>query len=260
MSLLGKPSFVWRQVFGQYEAVLKAKADNIKDAKKRKELISLDTWYQQELRQLISGRSEKFITHEELAKLMKWKLMRGKFRPRLQQMVEENSAESVETASKKGFQALPSIKAAVEALTVLRAVGPATASAVLAAGAPQHAPFMADESMLALPGLQPLKYTLPAYQQYVQLVADITKILKKEDGEFGWTPHHVELALWTLQMAKTLKLDNVLAMLDHKTPSTTESADHDKTRSASNGQDTTASSKNKRKTTSSDKPVKKKKT
>ena len=53
---------------------------------------------------------------------------RGKFRPRLQQMVEENSAESVEDASKKAFKALPNLHDAITALVVLKAVGPATAS------------------------------------------------------------------------------------------------------------------------------------
>ena len=43
-------------------------------------------------------------------------------------MVEENSPDSVEAASKKAFKALPNLKLAIEALTVLKAVGPATAS------------------------------------------------------------------------------------------------------------------------------------
>lgn len=53
---------------------------------------------------------------------------RGKFRPRLQQMVEGNSAASVEDASKKAFKALPNLHDAITALVVLKAVGPATAS------------------------------------------------------------------------------------------------------------------------------------
>lgn len=55
-------------------------------------------------------------------------LQRGKFRPRLQQMVESNPEES---ASKKAFKCIPNLKKAIEELTVLKAVGPATASGKL---------------------------------------------------------------------------------------------------------------------------------
>lgn len=55
---------------------------------------------------------------------------------------------TVESASQKAFQALPDISKAVTELTVLKGVGPATASAVLAAYAPEVAPFMSDEVKL----------------------------------------------------------------------------------------------------------------
>lgn len=53
---------------------------------------------------------------------------RGKFRPRLTELVQTNSKEEVKSASIKAFKALPDISAAISALTVLKAVGPATAS------------------------------------------------------------------------------------------------------------------------------------
>lgn len=53
---------------------------------------------------------------------------RGKFRPRLTELVQANSEEDVKSASIKAFKALPDIPAAIQALTVLKAVGPATAS------------------------------------------------------------------------------------------------------------------------------------
>ncbi|OWF45482.1 hypothetical protein KP79_PYT06269 [Mizuhopecten yessoensis] len=131
---------------------------------------------------------------------------RGKFRPRLEQMVQSNSEEDVKAASLKGFKELPNLSNAIKALTVLKAIGPATASAVLAAGAPDKAAFMADESMLAIPELAPLQYTLPFYNQYMDYVTTITKKLNKdqEGDRIKWTPHKVELTLWTYQMAKTL--------------------------------------------------------
>lgn len=51
----------------------------------------------------------------------------------------------VESASRKAFATLPDLSKAITELTVLKGVGPATASAVLAAYAPDVAPFMSDE-------------------------------------------------------------------------------------------------------------------
>jgi hypothetical protein len=51
---------------------------------------------------------------------------------------------------------------------------------VIAAGAPKHGAFMADESMQALPGLQVIKYDLPFYKEYMKEVTKIVKHLNKE--------------------------------------------------------------------------------
>lgn len=67
------------------------------------------------------------------------------FRPRLLEFVSSLDEAVVKSASQKSFQSLPDISKAVSELTVLKGVGPATASAVLAAYAPDVAPFMSDE-------------------------------------------------------------------------------------------------------------------
>lgn len=51
----------------------------------------------------------------------------------------------VKSASEKAFKSLPDVSKAVKELTVLKGVGAATASAILAAYAPDLAPFMSDE-------------------------------------------------------------------------------------------------------------------
>lgn len=55
-------------------------------------------------------------------------LQRGKFRPRLQQLVASNSTETVEKCSRKAFSLLPDVQAAIAELSSLKGVGPATAS------------------------------------------------------------------------------------------------------------------------------------
>lgn len=66
-------------------------------------------------------------------------------RPRLLEYVSSLDGTLVKSASQKAFQSLPDISKAVSELTVLKGVGPATASAILAAYAPDIAPFMSDE-------------------------------------------------------------------------------------------------------------------
>ncbi|CAN1781310.1 hypothetical protein LINPERHAP1_LOCUS15396 [Linum perenne] len=110
------------------------------------DLVPLDEFYRVELPSSINRRNPNpHITTPELAKLMRWKLSRGKWRPRLLDFVSSLEEELVKSASGKAFELLPDLSKAVSALTVLKGVGPATASAILAAYSPDVAPFMSDE-------------------------------------------------------------------------------------------------------------------
>ncbi|KAL8175432.1 UNVERIFIED_CONTAM: hypothetical protein K2H54_024876 [Gekko kuhli] len=190
----------WRLVLNAYWEVLAAKG------KKQKELVTLDKWCQEELPAAIAERQARHLTREELLKLMDWKLSRGKFRPRLQQLVATNSSEAVESCTEKAFQLLPDVAAAISELSRLKAVGPATASAILAAGAPEAAAFMADEAMESIPGLVPIQYTLKHYMLYLGKIQSCVEKLNKTDAEKTWTPHLVEKSLWAWIVAKKLHL------------------------------------------------------
>lgn len=121
---------------------------------------------------------------------MQWKLARGKWRP-LQKLVATNNAETVEKVSAKAFAKLPNIKLANKELCALRAIGPATASAVLVTIC-TDAPFMADEAMEAVPGLGERNYTLPHYLEFASALQERAREL----GD-GWTPELVGRALWS---------------------------------------------------------------
>ncbi|XP_007659240.1 uncharacterized protein LOC103167439 [Ornithorhynchus anatinus] len=169
---------------------------------KRTGLPALDRWYQEELPAAIAGRREKHLTRDELVRLMAWKLARGTFRPRLQQLVATNPSETVERCTRAAFGLLPDVEAAITELSKLKAVGPATASAILTAGAPDSVAFMADEAVAAVPGLSPIQYTLKHYTRYLGEIRARARRLNQVDAEADWTPHRVEMSLWAWTVAQ----------------------------------------------------------
>ena len=58
--------------------------------------------------------------------------------------------------------------------------------AVLAAGAPESAAFMADESLKALPGAYPTDYSMKSYTSYNQRVLDCVQ--KLNNAGTGYRP------------------------------------------------------------------------
>ncbi|KAH9301615.1 hypothetical protein KI387_013198, partial [Taxus chinensis] len=125
--------------------------------------------------------------------------------PRLLSFVSAADEEEVKGASHKAFAALPDVKEAVSALCVLKGVGPATASAVLAAYAPHIAPFMSDEAMLAALGSsqdyslkQYLAFTHKLQNKAKELNAEVGSVMEGDNGLF--TPSDIERALWSAAM------------------------------------------------------------
>ncbi|KAI5655145.1 hypothetical protein M9H77_32332 [Catharanthus roseus] len=166
-------------------------------------LVSLDDFYTNELPILIKQRNPNpHITTPELSKLMQWKLTRGKWRPRLLDFASSLDDDVVKSASQKAFQAFPDVSKAVTELTVLKGVGPATASAILAAYAPDIAPFMSDEAMEAAIG-NTKDYTLKNYLVFVKRLQAKSEELTREGDPF--TPSDVEKALWSSAIAAKLK-------------------------------------------------------
>ncbi|KAL1917084.1 uncharacterized protein VTP21DRAFT_5282 [Calcarisporiella thermophila] len=206
---------VWRGVLSQYDKAInalcssKAKRKRAGRGSKRKisdeassdqEFPTLDAWYFNELPRYVTERGvdkERWLTLEEVKKIVKWKLMRGKFRPRLMQLVSSNEPATVIAVTKASNQKLPDIETAIHELTALKGVGPATASAILQALAPGTVPFMSDEAMGALSNLGPISYTEKHYSKFLdQLKKKCQELNRKEFGQNVWTPDLVEKALW----------------------------------------------------------------
>ncbi|EOY15645.1 hypothetical protein QUC31_000636 [Theobroma cacao] len=195
---------IWKEAISSYKSRI--------ESLDKPNLVSLDEFYRNELPPLLHQRNPNpFITTSELSRLMQWKLTRGKWRPRLLDFVSSLDDSLVKSASQKAFQSLPDISKAVSELTVLKGVGPATASAVLAAYAPETAPFMSDEAMEAALG-NSKDYSLKQYLLFVDKIQSKSKELSSKGDSF--TPSDVERALWS--SAVGIKLQSSQAVLDNK--------------------------------------------
>lgn len=199
----------------QFEFVLTKYPESLQqmaDSKKAKSetLLKLDKWFQNDLPKKIKSRGkEAHITHEELVQTIKWKLARGKFRPRLKDLITMNTPRMVVQESKKSFRNLfkrNDLEAAIQSLSSLKGVGPAMASAVIAAAAPEIAPFMADECLLSMPDIEGIDYTMKEYMKYVEKTREcVERLNSQSQGSPTWTPHKVELAIWTHYVAYDMK-------------------------------------------------------
>ncbi|EGD75658.1 hypothetical protein PTSG_07776 [Salpingoeca rosetta] len=177
----------WRAAEDGYEAAINAVAT--KKKKKHHRLLELDAWMWTDLRPAAMKRDKPHVTKPELEKIMEWKITRGKFRP-LMRLVKQNDEQLVIDCSTAALAAMPNVEKAINHLTKLKGVGPATASAVLAPLDPR-APFMSDEAMLAIPSCQPIDYKLRNYLHFVKHI----QAKAKELGN-GWTCERVGRALW----------------------------------------------------------------
>ncbi|KAG8221903.1 hypothetical protein J437_LFUL006722 [Ladona fulva] len=210
----------FEHVLRLYPEALRLKAE--RKTKKPEELIKLDNWFQNDLPKKIKSRGkDAHLVHEELVQLMKWKQARGKFYPQLSYLVKVNTPRAVITETRRAFRKLPNLEQAITALSNLKGVGTTMASALLTAAAPEAAPFMADECLMAIPEIEGIDYTTKEYLNFVQLIQNAADRLNKEckmlvllcylmynsilAGTNFWNPHQVELALWTHYVAAELK-------------------------------------------------------
>ena len=114
----------WRDMFDKYsDAVCRVAV-----AKKKSELVELDAWLWGDFPRLVRDRSPAYCTKDELFRIMQWKLLRGKNRPALLGLIQQNSEATVRSVSQSAFRSLlsaegennKSLKAALTKLAELR--------------------------------------------------------------------------------------------------------------------------------------------
>lgn len=161
-------------------------------------LPDLDGWYHEELPGLIAKRRTPHVTHAEMVKVTEWKMARGVWRAPNLVLVKGNTPEEVVAASTEALSKVPHPKAPIVALATLAGVGPATASAVVAAAAPNVYPFFDEWVAGQVSGLGKVAWTLGYYAKY----ADALRVRASALGG-AWTPAMVERALYANVGGKT---------------------------------------------------------
>jgi hypothetical protein len=173
----------WRTALARYEAVVEEQGVA--------RLPELDRWYRDELPAAIAARTQAHVTHAELVKLTEWKMARGVWRARNLALVRGNDAALVERTSAAALAKVPHPSAPIATLAELAGVGPATASGVASAAAPEVYPFFDELVAARIPGMEQVKFTPKEYARY-------SEALRERAARIGpaWTPTMVERALW----------------------------------------------------------------
>ena len=174
----------WQSALDSYERVV--------EAQKVAALPDLDRWYRETLPKNIAARKAAHVTLDELTKLTQWKMARGVWRARNLALVKGNEPALVVTTSKTALALIPHPTAPISELAELAGVGPATASGVAAAAAPEVYPFFDELVADQIPALGKVAFTLPFYARYSEAIRE-----KARELGSGWTPVTVERALWS---------------------------------------------------------------
>ncbi|KAK4149114.1 hypothetical protein C8A00DRAFT_19161 [Chaetomidium leptoderma] len=136
----------------------------------QKTLAALDQYrYGPALDSFGSGNPDAAMGLDNVKELVEWKLRHGKFRPTLMKLVSSNEPGFVKDTIQKAikhYRDKSDISGALNVLTQLKGIGPATASLLLAVHDPGHVLFFADEAFywLCCDGTKaPIKYNQKEY-------------------------------------------------------------------------------------------------
>lgn len=161
-------------------------------------LPELDRWYRSELPGLLASRPKPYLKLAELVNVTSWKMKRGTYRARNLVLVKQNAEADVRALSRQAFEAVPDLRKPIAHLATLSGVGPATASAVLAAWRPDLFPFFDEEVAQQIPSLGKVAFTASYYFRYGDALRARAAELHKHSPRDGWTAHTAAQALWAV--------------------------------------------------------------
>ncbi len=184
----------WHAAFERYPDIIHAQQVN--------HLPELDAWIRDELPRVLASRHPAFITRDELERATVWKMKRGVWRERNRLLVIGNDAQVVKQTSIDAFAAVPDPRKPIDILSTLAGVGPATASAVLAAYAPAIFPFFDELVAQQIPNLGRVAFTASYYQRYAAALRERAAELNRVCKDREWSAHDVSQALWSASGGK----------------------------------------------------------
>jgi hypothetical protein len=179
----------WQRALARYDEVLRRQqVDGLEE---------LDCWVRTELPRAIAAREAPHVTRDELVRVTQWKMARGVWRARNLALVRGNAADEVVEVSREALAGIPDPRAPIAGLTRLAGVGPATASAIVSAAAPDVYPFFDDLVATQVPNLGKVAFTLGFYVRYAEALRGRARSLGGD-----WSPALVERALWAYSGGK----------------------------------------------------------
>ncbi|KAK4680866.1 hypothetical protein QC764_102520 [Podospora pseudoanserina] len=162
----------FHEYLSRYPACLEAISKSKGTKEGQKSLSELDAYRYGEALEQFGQEKPKQMTIEDVKLLVEWKLRYGKFRPSLMKLVSSNDPKTLKETIRKAVahyhQAKKQWPQALDILTQLKGIGPATASLLLAVHAPDNIIFFADEAFywLEYDGSKgPIKYNKNEYSQ-----------------------------------------------------------------------------------------------
>ncbi|SDA03623.1 BZ3501_MvSof-1269-A2-R1_Chr11g03191 [Microbotryum saponariae] len=186
-------------------------------ASSSKELVELDHWFRVDLRRKLGIRAPASLQagdadhgatkpkpktknwanqlvpldRDDLTNLMRWKLARGKFRPRLIELASSNPTTRIHSVLAPLLERSTPSLALVPRLSTLRGIGPATSSALLSLYRPRTDPFLSDEAWTVFFPTEKPEYTEKAYKRF----REVFKVRLEEEG---WgSAEELEMACWS---------------------------------------------------------------
>ena len=185
----------WEQSLQKYSQCIQLVNENQSNAQNRISKVTFiedDKWREEQLPMIM--KKKKYLTLEDIQRLVRWKLRRGMYRPTLLGLIKRNQNDFVVKTTKSAFSDSVDTDSSLSNICLLQGVGPATASALISSYHPDKIAFMSDEAMDAALGL-PRTYTLSQYKKF-------QKVMQEKAEELGddWTPSTVEKALWCAAM------------------------------------------------------------
>lgn len=185
----------WHAALERYPDVVAAQQVN--------HLPELDEWLRDDLPAMIRARKPAHVTRDELERATVWKMKRGVWRERNRLLVIGNEALLVKQTSEDAFAAVPDVREPIDILSALAGVGPATASAVLAAYAPSIFPFFDELVAAQIPKLGKVAFTAAYYQRYAAALRERANKLNRACKHRDWSAQDVSQSLWSASGGKS---------------------------------------------------------